>query len=760
MVIGNDNYAEAPLRNAVNDANAMEAALTDAAVGFKVNKTLNANRDKFIEDFGNFVRGIQPGDTVLLYYAGHAMQIDGLNYLIPIGFWAGTPFEAKNKAISLNDLLEEIDTAQARATILVLDACQTNPYSGMRGSTGLHSVEAARGTFIAFAAQPDHPASDNPVGGHGLFTSALLEELKVPGLSIDSVFNRTRQKVDDESHHDQVPFTNSGLLGDFFFRPAPQMPDMGEFVSELSQIQQLGQRMKEALDAHQPDAAILLGKEAVNQCQATRGKLQSLTPAQRKDFVAIFEGIYRTLAETLVSRGRLPESSAVLALLKDEVTFDLLPTDQKNKEPSALALTQAEQQAQDEYQKSTAQVVSLGAQWAELKKVASRTPEQEKQFQQLSEQLSAATKGLNDYYSRLYVQLGKNGAANQQVAEVKDSVGLLKGSIAKMPHTVALYTILGDDRYSVIVIAGPMALAREQSISKHDLARKIVDFRQVLRDPAADPKPKAKELYDILIGPIKADLDQAQAQTLVWSLDGVLRYVPLAALYDGQSYMAEKYKQTLLPPSAMGLVTDHEARSPRTVIFGVTKAWGEFPLNPSVGTETKAVEDITGGRLFLDGAFTRKSFESELSTGDYSLVHLATHLMLNPGDIADSYMLLGDGSQMTLDEMRNNQNISFSGVDLLVMSGSSTALGAGADGREIDGFNTVAHLKGARSVLASLWDVDDASTGVFMTQFYQNVKGGVSKAEALRKAQLSMLADSRYAHPFFWAPFVLSGDWR
>ena len=110
---------------------------------------------------------------------------------------------------------------------------------------------------------------------------------------------------------------------------------------------------------------------------------------------------------------------------------------------SPLTLTPAEQQAEEDYQKSTAQLVSLGEQWAELKKLTSRTAEQEKQFQQLSDQLDAASKGLNDYYARLYVLFGKNSDANKQVADVKGDVSRAGADqIAEMPHTVALYTMV------------------------------------------------------------------------------------------------------------------------------------------------------------------------------------------------------------------------------------------------------------------------------------------------------------------------------
>ena len=119
---------------------------------------------------------------------------------------------------------------------------------------------------------------------------------------------------------------------------------------------------------------------------------------------------------------------------------------------SPLTLTAAEQKAEQDYEKSTGQLVAAGEQWAELKNMSARTPEQEKRFQQLSDQLDAANKALDDYYARLYVLFGKDSAANKQVADVKGNVSALEEQIAESPHTVALYTMVTSDHYRVIVI--------------------------------------------------------------------------------------------------------------------------------------------------------------------------------------------------------------------------------------------------------------------------------------------------------------------
>ena len=141
----------------------------------------------------------------------------------------------------------------------------------------------------------------------------------------------------------------------------------------------------------------------------------------------------------------------------------------------------------------------------------------------------------------MYELFGKNSGANKQVAEVKGTVAALNEQISKTRNTVALYTIVTNERYNVIVVAGSVMVARDYSIGEQELNQKIDAFNKALRDPRSDPRPPAQELYKILIGPIKADLDQAKARTLVWVLDGRLRYIPFDALYDGKQYLIQNY---------------------------------------------------------------------------------------------------------------------------------------------------------------------------------------------------------------------------
>jgi CHAT domain-containing protein len=199
------------------------------------------------------------------------------------------------------------------------------------------------------------------------------------------------------------------------------------------------------------------------------------------------------------------------------------------------------------------------------------------------------------------------------------------------------------------------------------------------------------------------------------------------------------------------------------------------------------------GTILLDGQFTEKAMEDQLSAR-HGVVHIASHFVFKPGDDSQSYLLLagkdegGAGFHLTVADFRDNRNLTLRHTDLLTLSACETGMSGNAgNGREVDGLGTTAQLKGAKAVISSLWSVNDTSTGELMGDFYKRWSDGagkVTKAEALRKAQLDLLlgqvkpkagrtgrglaaedasapdVPSGYAHPYYWAPFVLMGNWR
>ena len=222
LVIGNSAYQAdiGPLQNPVNDATDMAATLE--ALGFKVKLLLDATRPQMEEALTAFSRQLRPGDIGLFYFAGHGAQIEGTNYLIPIGANVERAATTKVDAMSAEQVLSSMTTAGSALNILILDACRNNPFLArwpVKVPPGLAPMQAARGSFIAYATSPGAVAIDG-TGRNGTYTKHLLRYLTTPDLPVEQMFKRVRVAVEGETGGVQTPWELSSLQGDFSFRPA------------------------------------------------------------------------------------------------------------------------------------------------------------------------------------------------------------------------------------------------------------------------------------------------------------------------------------------------------------------------------------------------------------------------------------------------------------------------------------------------------------------------------------------------------------
>ncbi len=216
LVIGNGTYKNSPLKNPVNDANSIARALQ--ALGFDVIKGINLNRKEIrtkIRSFGNVLKTAKTG---LFYYAGHGVQYNGDNYLIPVNADINEEYEIKDEAISASAVLRSMENAGNPVNIVILDACRNNPFSrSFRSSTrGLTKMDGPSGSLIAYATAPGKVAADGS-GNNGLYTQYLLEYMNSPGLKLEEVFKKVRIAVSKDTAGQQVPWENSSLMGDFYF---------------------------------------------------------------------------------------------------------------------------------------------------------------------------------------------------------------------------------------------------------------------------------------------------------------------------------------------------------------------------------------------------------------------------------------------------------------------------------------------------------------------------------------------------------------
>ena len=215
LVIGNESYPMSPLVNPLNDARAVSAGLTE--VGFSVTRREDATRLEMATAIATFAESVHDDDVALFYYAGHGIEVERENYLIPTDYRGRSEEAARLQAISATDVQEAL--ASARVAMLVFEACRDNPYRGTRGGAGLAPMEA-RGTLIAYAAGAGEEAFDEPDAENGLFTAKFLLALREPGLTATELFQQVRREVHAASEEAQWPAVYDDLLADFVFREA------------------------------------------------------------------------------------------------------------------------------------------------------------------------------------------------------------------------------------------------------------------------------------------------------------------------------------------------------------------------------------------------------------------------------------------------------------------------------------------------------------------------------------------------------------
>ncbi len=282
LVIGNGGYATAPLANPVNDARLMADTLQ--RVGFQVTELLDADTSQMrraILEFGRVLGG--PDSVGVFYYAGHGVQVDGQNFLIPLGTDVKDTAEVALAGINLNELLKTMARASSRLNIAILDACRDNPFATNTRSLsrGLAPVRAPTGTFIAYATGPGEVAYDG-VGGNSPYTNALAKVVPIAGLSIEQVFRQARREVLKVTNKKQTPWEHSSLTGAFYFNPTVT-----------------AQEASDAMAARLPG----IGREAIGEIVAWDGIKDTTDPAILERHIKTFPGgVFTELAIVKLER--------------------------------------------------------------------------------------------------------------------------------------------------------------------------------------------------------------------------------------------------------------------------------------------------------------------------------------------------------------------------------------------------------------------------------------------------------------------------
>lgn len=344
-----------------------------------------------------------------------------------------------------------------------------------------------------------------------------------------------------------------------------------------------------------------------------------------------------------------------------------------------------------------------------------------------------------------------------------DCVAALKSKTSGIdslaPHTAALYPIVLPDRLAILVSLPDGLRVYSSPVGARRLEDETRALRRALEKRTTREYLKhARQLYDWVVRPAETDLARAGIKTLVFVPDGLLRTIPLSALHDGKAFLVEQYAVATSPGLTLTDPRPLSGVAPRVLMAGLSESVQGFAPLPGVKQEIDQIASLLPGTVLLDRTFQTALFRSDLASRPYTIVHVASHGEFGPS-AQETYLLTHDG-RVNLNELEGllgGTAYRDQPVELLALSACQTAAG---DDRAALGLAGVAVKAGARSALATLWSVSDAASTELVGDFYRHLgDADLNKAEALREAQMAIMADRRYRHPYYWSPFLLIGNW-
>jgi filamentous hemagglutinin family protein len=496
-------------------------------------------------------------------------------------------------------------------------------------------------------------------------------------------------------------------------------------------------------------------------------------------------------ADLLLREGRILEARQTLdlAIVKELDGYLGNVTTPKVSPTAIAALTPEQQQLYVKYNQIEERAAQIDRELAELRRIpeSQRRAEQIERIGKLQELQTEVGKEFKQF-------INNPNVASLAKAVSEASLKKLQSELRSLDrNAVLLYPLIQDDRLELILVTPDAEpIRRTARVSRAELNQEIKRFRNALEtvyDPSLDAKDSAQKLYSWLIKPVEDELDRVGAKTILYAPYAQLRYIPLAALYDGKEWLVQKYRINNITAASLHDFSlqpqTHQSILAGAVTRGMSFKIGDRPFSfaglpfarREVETLTQIIPDST--QLF-DTDFSPESTRRQLRS--HSLIHLATHAVFMPGKPEDSFILFGNGDRLTLAGVRD---WSLKNVDLIVLSACETALGEVlGNGEEILGFGYLMQQGGARAAIASLWSVDDGGTQALMDIFYTMLKHpNMTKAEALRQAQIALITGNYSAlgtdgnriarnianrlpvtvteyldHPYYWAPFIMIGN--
>ncbi|WP_427162893.1 CHAT domain-containing protein [Aliinostoc sp. HNIBRCY26] len=330
------------------------------------------------------------------------------------------------------------------------------------------------------------------------------------------------------------------------------------------------------------------------------------------------------------------------------------------------------------------------------------------------------------------------------------------------PTATVIYPIILPDRLAVILSQAGQPLRYYATRKSQAEIEQTLDNFLVALNPVSNSQDRerlSQQIYDWLIRPAQQAQALKDTKTLVFVLDGKLRNIPIAALFDGQQYLIEKYAVALSPGLQLMAAQSLQQSHIDAIVGGISQSRHGFSALPAVESEVKHISKTVASATLLNQKFTNQALADRVKSSGANVVHLATHGQFS-SRLEDTFLLTWDGrvSVQELSELlKNRSGNSSKAIELLVLSACDTATG---DDRAVLGLAGLAIKSGARSTIATLWPVKDKAAEMLMTRFYDYLNNSqLTKAEALRQAQINLIRQTDFREPFFWSAFVLVGNW-
>ncbi|MGB7441228.1 MAG: CHAT domain-containing protein, partial [Coleofasciculaceae cyanobacterium] len=528
--------------------------------------------------------------------------------------------------------------------------------------------------------------------------------------------------------------------------------EIGDRPGERSTLSNIGFLLEKQ---NQLELATIFFKQSVNVTETIRQDIQGLPSELQESFLETCECTYRALADLLLKQDRILEAQRVLDLLKVQELEDYLRNVRGNGTTAqGVPNLPPEQQIEDGYEAILDKAIEIGKELTQLRKQENLTPTQEQRLAQLVKAQETIIDDFNNFIESpeveaLIAQLTPKTRKPDLVDDLEDLIGLPTNLDELQQNAVLLYPLILEDRLELILTTpNSPPIRRTVSVTKEQLNQAIFDFRQALRDSTSNAEKPAQQLYDWLIKPLENELTNAEAQTIIYAPDGQLRYIPLAALHDGEQWLVQRYRiNNITARSLTDLNSQPQAQIKVLAAALVDKNYSftlagepfDFKGLPNAGVEVDILaETFSNTTKLLDDAFNPQDTIPKM--GSHTVVHFATHGAIVVGEPEESFILFGNGTPVTLKDI---EKWNLNGIDLVVLSACETGINGNlGTGAEILGLGYQIERAGARAAIASLWQVDDGATQMLMNAFYNVLQtDNITKAEALRQAQIALIND-------------------